>query len=106
MFLIVAVIGSIYAGIATASEAAVIGAVGSLLIALVSGSLTWKTFTASLMGAVRTSGMISFILIDAAYFTSAIPFTGLAADLATWISSFRVGTYEQITIVTAVLVHM
>src|SRR5690625_5181989 len=106
MFLILAVIGSIYAGIATASEAAVIGVVGSLLIALVGGSLTWKTFTASLMGAVRTSCMISFILIGAAYLTSAMSFTGLPANIAAWISSLGLSTYALIAVLTVFFVLM
>ncbi|HLS17240.1 MAG TPA: TRAP transporter large permease subunit [Paenalcaligenes sp.] len=106
MFLILAVIGSIYAGIATASEAAVIGVVGSLLIALVGGSLTWKTFTASLMGAVRTSCMISFILIGAAYLTSAMSFTGLPANIAAWISSLGLSTYALIAVLTVFFILM
>jgi len=106
MFLVLAVIGSIYAGIATASEAAVIGVVGSLLIALVSGSLTWKTFTASLMGAVRTSCMISFILIGAAYLTSAMSFTGLPANIAAWISSLGLSTYALIAVLTVFFILM
>lgn len=106
VFLILAVIGSIYAGIATASEAAVIGVVGSLLIALVGGSLTWKTFTASLMGAVRTSCMISFILIGAAYLTSAMSFTGLPANIAAWISSLGLSTYALIAVLTLFFILM
>ncbi|HLR30291.1 MAG TPA: TRAP transporter large permease subunit [Paenalcaligenes sp.] len=106
VFLILAVIGSIYAGIATASEAAVIGVVGSLLIALVGGSLTWKTFTASLMGAVRTSCMISFILIGAAYLTSAMSFTGLPANIAAWISSLGLSTYALIAVLTVFFILM
>src|SRR5690606_26460571 len=87
VLLIVAVIGSIYGGIATATEAAVLGVIGSLVIAGVGRSLNWKTFTASLLGAARTSCMISFILIGAAYLTSAMSFTGLPANLAAWIGS-------------------
>lgn len=106
VLLILAVIGSIYAGIATATEAAVIGVVGSLAIALVGGSLTWKNFSASLMGAVRTSCMISFILIGAAYLTSAMSFTGLPANIAAWISSLGLSTYALIAVLTVFFVLM
>ena len=106
VLLIAAVIGSIYAGIATASEAAVIGVVGSLLIALVGGSLTWENFTASLMGAVRTSCMIAFILIGAAYLTSAMSFTGLPANIAAWISSLGLSTYALIAVLTIFFILM
>ncbi|ERE47629.1 putative Uncharacterized protein ygiK, partial [Cricetulus griseus] len=100
VLLIVAVIGSIYGGIATATEAAVLGVVGSLLIAGVGGSLNWKTFTASLLGAARTSCMISFILIGAAYLTSAMSFTGLPANLAAWIGSLGLSQYALIAVLT------
>jgi tripartite ATP-independent transporter DctM subunit len=100
VLLIVAVIGSIYGGIATATEAAVLGVIGSLVIAGVGRSLNWKTFTASLLGAARTSCMISFILIGAAYLTSAMSFTGLPANLAAWIGSLGLSQYALIAVLT------
>jgi C4-dicarboxylate transporter DctM subunit len=87
ILLIVGVIGSIYAGYATATEAAAVGVLGALVIAGWSGSLSGKTVLASLLGAVRTSTMIFFILLGAAYLTSAMSFTGLPAALADWIAS-------------------
>ncbi|SUV88427.1 TRAP dicarboxylate transporter subunit DctM [Bordetella pertussis] len=77
--LIAGVIGSIYARIATATEAATIGAIGALAIAAWGKSLNRRSFIDSLMGATRTSCMISFILLGAAYLTSAMSFTGLPA---------------------------
>ncbi len=100
VLLILAVIGSIYTGVATATEAAVLGVLGSLVIAGVGRSLNWKTFTASLMGAVRTSCMISFILIGASYLTSAMSFTGLPANLASWIASMGLSQYALIAVLT------
>ena len=58
--LIICVIGSIYTGIATATEAAVLGVIGSLLIALLQRSLDFTCFKESLMGAIKTSSMIAF----------------------------------------------
>jgi tripartite ATP-independent transporter DctM subunit len=86
VLLIVAVIGSIYAGVATPTEAAVLGVVGSLLLALVSRSLTWQTFSASVMGATRTSCMIAFILAGASFLTVAMGFTGIPKAMAAWIT--------------------
>lgn len=100
MALIVAVIGSIYAGIATATEAATLGVIGALAIAAWGRSLNWQTLSASLMGAVRTSCMISFILLGAAYLTSAMSFTGLPANLASWISSMGLSQYGLIAVLT------
>jgi len=98
--LIAGVIGSIYAGIATATEAATIGVIGALAIAAAGKSLTRKSFTDSLMGAVRTSCMISFILLGAAYLTSAMSFTGLPANLAAWISSLGLSQFGLIAVLT------
>ena len=100
MLLIAGVIGSIYAGIATATEAAVIGVIGSLLIAAVGRSLNWKSFSASMMGAVRTSCMISFILIGASFLTSAMSFTGMPSNLASWIASLNLSPYALIAALT------
>jgi len=98
--LIIAVIGSIYAGIATATEAATLGVIGALAIAAWGRSLSWASFCASLMGAARTSCMISFILLGAAYLTSAMSFTGLPVNLAIWISSLGLNQYELIAVLT------
>lgn len=102
--LIAGVIGSIYAGIATATEAAAIGVIGSLAIAGLGGSLTRKSFTDSLMGAARTSCMITFILMGAAYLTSAMSFTGLPANVAQWISSLGLSAYGLLAVLTVFFV--
>ena len=91
--LIVAVLGSIYAGIATPTEAATIGVVGSLALSWAFGSLTWENFTGALMGATRTSCMIAFILAGAAFLTAAMGFTGIPRGLATWIASLDLPVY-------------
>ncbi|WP_286785299.1 MULTISPECIES: TRAP transporter large permease [Pseudomonas] len=98
--LIVAVIGSIYSGLATATEAAAVGVAGSLLIAACSGSLSAKTFSASLMGAVCTSCMIFFILLGAAYLTSAMSFIGLPSALADWIIARQLPPYALLLALT------
>lgn len=100
MVLIIAVIGAIYAGWATATEAAAVGVMGSLAIAAAGRSLSWSSFVQSLLGATRTSAMICFILIGAAYLTSAMSFTGLPANLAAWISSMNLSPYALIAVLT------
>ncbi len=85
--LILAVLGSIYTGIATATEAAALGVVGALVISAAQGSLNMKTFLDSLLGATRLSCMIGLILAGAAFLTLAMGFTGLPRHLADWISS-------------------
>jgi len=91
--LIVVVIGSIYAGIATATEAATLGVVGSLIIAKISGGLTRESFFKSLFGATRTSCMIAFILAGAAFLTTAMGFSGIPRALALWIDAMDLSPY-------------
>jgi tripartite ATP-independent transporter DctM subunit len=96
VLLIIAVIGSIYTGFATATEAATLGVVGSLLIALLSGSLTWANFKASLYGATRTSCMIGFIIATAAFLSVAMGYAGIPRALAAWIGTMNLSAYELI----------
>ena len=100
VFLIVMVLGSIYAGIATATEAAAMGVVGALLLSLIQGSLTRDTFVASLLGATRLSCMIALILAGAAFLTLAMGYTGLPRKLAEWISAQGLSPYALIAVLT------
>jgi tripartite ATP-independent transporter DctM subunit len=92
--LILVVIGSMYLGYATATEAAAFGVIGSLVLAATQGSLNWGTFTESLMGAVRTSAMIALILAGAAFLSLSMGFTGLPRGLADLIASFELSRFE------------
>ena len=85
LLLISVVIGSMYLGYATATEAAAFGVIGSLLLAAGQGSLNRKSFTESLLGATRTSAMIALILGGAAALSLSMGFTGLPRALAGWI---------------------
>ena len=89
VLLIMAVLGSIYAGIATATEAAAVGVVGSLLLSLVQGSLNRQTFTESLLGATRLYCMIALILAGAAFLTLSMGYIGLPRHLAEFIASLN-----------------
>lgn len=84
--LIAAVLGSIYTGIATATEAAALGVVGSMIIAALQGVLTWKNFIESLLGGTRLYCMIALILAGAAFLTLSMGYIGLPRNLAEWIT--------------------
>jgi len=86
VLLISGVIGSIYTGVATATEAAAIGVVGALLLSAVQGSLNWQTFRDSLLGATRLYCMIGFILAGAAFLTLSMGYIGLPRHLAEWVT--------------------
>ena len=92
--LILVVIGSMYMGYATATEAAAFGVIGAMILAAGQGSLTWGTFTESLMGAVRTSAMIALILAGAAFLSLSMGFTGLPRGLANLIASLELTRFE------------
>ncbi|MGZ5101901.1 MAG: TRAP transporter large permease, partial [Usitatibacter sp.] len=83
--LIVLVLGSIYVGIATATEAAALGVVGALVLSLLQGSMSWNVFTTSLLGATRLYCMIAFILAGAAFLTLSMGYIGLPRRLAEFI---------------------
>jgi C4-dicarboxylate transporter, DctM subunit len=87
MLLIALVLGSIYAGWATATEAAAFGVVGALAISAAQRSLGWATFRDSLLGATRLYCMIALILAGAAFLTLAMGYIGLPRGLAEWIAS-------------------
>ncbi len=87
VLLIAFVMGSIYFGWATATEAAVFGVVGALILSACGGTLNWKSFSESLMGAVRLSCMINLILAGAAFLTKAMAYSGIPAAMAAWVGA-------------------
>ena len=93
IFLISGVIGSIYTGIATATEAASLGVVGALILSYFQNSLSLETFKSSLLGATKTSCMIAFILAGSTFLSLAMGFTGLPRNLALWIQNMNLSPY-------------
>jgi C4-dicarboxylate transporter, DctM subunit len=93
VLLIGAVLGSIYTGVATATEAAAVGVVGSLILSAVQRSLNWATFRDSLMGATRLYCMIALILAGAAFLTLAMGYIGLPRHLAEFVRSLNLSPF-------------
>jgi len=104
--LIFAVIGSIYAGIATPTEAAAVGVLGALLLSALSGTLTWASFTESVAGATKTTCMITLILAGAAFLSVSMGFTGIPRTLATWVGSFELSQFQLLLALTVLFVIM
>jgi tripartite ATP-independent transporter DctM subunit len=94
------VLGAIYLGLATATEAAVLGVTGALLLALLQGSLTRENFMTSLMGATRTSCMIALILAGSSFLSLAMGFTGIPRNLAAWIDTLELSPLALIAALT------
>jgi len=102
--LIIGVIGTMFIGWATATEAAAFGVLGSLILAVVTGTLTFRSFFESLAAATRLSCMILFILAGAAFLTKAMALTGIPTALAQQVASAGLGPYAIIAILTGVYV--
>ena len=100
ILLIFAVIGSIYAGIATATEAASLGVLGALVLSYFQKSLTKDLFSKSLLGATKTSCMIAFILAGSSFLTLAMAFTGLPKNLAVFIDTLQLSPYMLLLVLT------
>jgi tripartite ATP-independent transporter DctM subunit len=106
LLLILGVIGSIYSGIASPTDAAAVGVVLALVLSWYTGSLTKKNFLESLMGATKTSSMIAFILAGAAFLTVAMGFTGIPKLLAIWIGAMNLSPYALLGALTLFFIVM
>ena len=98
--LIGAVIGSIYSGVATATEAAALGVLGACILSAFQGGLTWSNVQDSIMGSVRTTAMIMLILMGAGFLSLAMGFTGIPKALATGIAAWDPSPVMLILILT------
>jgi C4-dicarboxylate transporter DctM subunit len=100
VLLIAAVLGSIYSGVATATEAAGLGVLGSLILSALQGSLNWGTFKESLLGGTRLYCMIALILAGAAFLTLTMGYIGLPRHLAEWIATLGLSQFELVIALT------
>jgi C4-dicarboxylate transporter, DctM subunit len=91
--LLLIVIGSMMFGLATATEAAAVGVVGALVLAVLQGSFTLKMFFDSLMSATRTSVMISLILVSAGSLSLAMGYLRLPELLAQWVDGLHLSAF-------------
>jgi len=98
------VLGSIYGGLTTPTEAAALGVVGALFLAGVTGSLDFTSFKESLLGAVKSSCMISLILVGAHFLTISMGFLGIPRALAENISQMGLSPFELLVYLTALFV--
>ncbi|MCP4871261.1 MAG: TRAP transporter large permease subunit [Proteobacteria bacterium] len=87
LFLILVVLGSIFAGVATPTEAGALGAVGAMLLAKVNGRLTWQSVRETMEYTTKLTSMVVFLLIGSTAF--ALVFRGLYGDV--WIEDLLTG---------------
>lgn len=106
MGLIVAVIGSIYTGLATATEAAAVGVLGALVLAAATGALNWASFCDSVAGATRTTCMVTLILAGAAFLSISMGLTGIPRQLTAWVGSFELSQFQLLVALTLLFIVM
>lgn len=96
------VMGGIYAGIFTPTEAAGIGASGAFLIAMFSGKLSAKMMYRSLSNAARTTAMLFFLVIGALIFSNFINMTGMPMMLRDWVVEQGFSLFMVLVILIAI----
>jgi tripartite ATP-independent transporter DctM subunit len=104
LLLIGGVIGSIYTGVASPTDAAALGVLLATILAALSGNFGHKAFMAALMSATKTSAMIAFILLGAAFLSISMGFTGIPRNLAAWIATFELSPYALLAALTVFFV--
>jgi len=93
------VMGSIYGGFATPTEAAALGVVGAITLALFFKSFNWTIFKESLFNAVKTTVMISFIIIGAGFLSQVVGFLGIARAISEFIGGLGLSPYMLILVI-------
>ncbi len=106
IILVTIVLGSIYAGWATPTEAAAVGVAGALFFALLTKSLTWQILRDALMGSVKTSCMIMWIVCGAAFLSVAVGYLGIATSLTSFVSGLGLSRYTLILILSIMYLVM
>ena len=106
VILIVGVLGSIFTGWATPTEAAGVGALFSLILAIFYKQFSWKMLYDSPIDTAKTSAMVFIILFGASAFTGI--FMSLDGDqlIATWIASVGIGKWGAFAIMMAIVFVM
>lgn len=102
--LIVGLMGVMYYGIATATEAAAVGVLFALGMLVVTRTFTWDGFVQALLSSARTSCMIMFILIASAYVTQAMGFSGIPDDLGRWVAERQLSPAALILALTVLYI--
>lgn len=96
LFLIFAVLGSMYGGIASPSEAAAVGVLGALIVSGLQGSLTFRNLRLAALGAVRTTSMIGLIAAGAYFLSISMGYLGVPRAIATEIQALGLSPMELI----------
>ena len=101
VFLIIMVIGSMYGGIASPSEAAAVGVFGAMIVSALQGSLTWPNMVAAAFGAVRTLSMIGLIVAGAFFVSISMGYLGVPQIVAAEIAALNLSPFMLVMLLLA-----
>jgi tripartite ATP-independent transporter DctM subunit len=104
VILILMVLGSIYAGIATPTEAAALGVLGATIFALINRQLNLNILFECLVGAVKTNAMIMMIVVGAGFLSRVMGFLGIPAAITTAITGMDLSPYTLMVLLGLVYV--
>lgn len=102
--LILLVLGTIYLGWATPTEASAIGVLGAFTLGMISKALNLRTFWESLLGATKTTVMMGLIVVGASYFSSAMGYLGIPRHLALTVAGWKLSPYQLIAALTVMYI--
>ena len=97
--LIVVVLGSIYGGLATPTEAASLGVLGAVVLAIYFKSFTFDVMKNALLNTIKTSIMISFIIVGAGFLSQVVGFLGIARAISEFIGTLGLSPLMLILII-------
>lgn len=104
LVLILVVLGSLYAGWATPTEAGAVGVIGAILFAFVTRSMNWTVFRESLMGSVKTTSMIMLIVLGASYLSVVVGYLGITRKLTLFVTGMGLSPFMLILILSVLYV--
>ena len=104
MFLIVCVIGSMYAGVATPTEAAALGVLGAFCVAAKQGTIDWTTIRAVALGTVQSCSMMGMIIVGATILGSATAFLGIPEAVTDFVTSIKLPPFGLILLLMGMYV--
>lgn len=104
LILIFLVLGSLYAGWATPTEAGAVGVIGAIAFAFITKSMNWQVFRASLMGSVKTTAMIMLIVLGASYLSVVVGYLGITRQLTMFVTEMGLSPYMLIIILTVLYI--
>ena len=99
----VVVLGSIYTGAATPTEAAAVGAAGAIMLTIVQRRFTWDGFSRSILGCVKTTSMLMLLLVSGLFASFVLTRLGVPQGFATFLTSLQVSPWIIIVLINLLL---